>query len=273
MNELQLSAIHIYPVKSLGGISLQSADVLPKGLRYDRRWMLVTDDNRFMTQREFPQLTKLKMELEGNFFKIRKGQEMILLDPDRSHENIPVETRVWDDEVLTYVFSREHSRWISEQTGVNCRLVIFPEENKREIDPLYGSSQEHVSLADGYPFLIIGEKSLEELNARLEIPLPMNRFRPNFVFSGGTPFEEDGWKEFSIGENRFRAVKPCGRCVMTTVDQETGEKGKEPLQTLAKFRQKEGSVLFGQNLLALDFRSVRVGDPIVVISKQTPALQ
>ena len=112
---------------------------------------------------------------------------------------------------------------------------------------------------------MIGQSSLDDLNSRLEFPVPMNRFRPNLVFTGGQPYEEDSWKLLTIGNNKFAGVKPCSRCVLTTVDQNTGEKGKEPLATLAKYRQHENKIYFGQNLLSIDHHTIHEGDEIKLL--------
>jgi uncharacterized protein len=156
------------------------------------------------------------------------------------------------------------SQWFTVQLGMRCRLVGFPEKNPRPVNPRYSVNNEHVGLADAYPFLIIGQSSLNDLNARLQEPLPMNRFRPNFVFTGGEPFEEDTWRNFAIGRNRFAGVKPCDRCVLTTVNQDTAEKGAEPLLTLSKYRKRDNKIYFGQNLVALDHTEVAVGDKITL---------
>ena len=128
----------------------------------------------------------------------------------------------------------------------------------------YKINDENVSLADGFPLMIIGMASLDDLNHRLKVPLPMNRFRPNLIFTGGEAYEEDGWKNFTVGKNRFAGVKPCARCVTTTVNQETGEKGMEPLVTLSKYRKKDNQVYFGQNVLAIDKNEIHEGDEIVL---------
>ncbi|HYG01540.1 MAG TPA: MOSC domain-containing protein, partial [Chryseosolibacter sp.] len=160
--------------------------------------------------------------------------------------------------------------WFSQRLGFPCKLVAFPEENERPVDADYSINDEHVSLADAYPFMIIGQRSLDMLNTKLKDAVPMNRFRPNFVFTGGEAHDEDSWREFTIGSNRFAGVKLCARCVLTTVNQDTAEKGTEPLYTMSTYRKVGNKVLFGQNLVALDFGTVKVGDTISVISK-TPA--
>ena len=262
MSELVITEIWIYPVKSLGGIQLHSAKVLPKGLEHDRRWMLIDGGNQFMTQRTFPAMALFRLLYESGKFSIRHGNQVIGLP--LSHGNTRITATIWDDTVDVYEVSPAHSEWFSEILGMDCRLVSFPEENARPVDPRYSIHHEQVSLADAYPLLIIGQSSLDNLNQRLREPLPMNRFRPNLVFKGGEPYEEDSWKEFRVGLNRFAAVKPCARCVVTTVDQETAIKGKEPLATLSSYRRKDNNVYFGQNLLPLDHFEISTGDQIVL---------
>jgi hypothetical protein len=166
--------------------------------------------------------------------------------------------------VEVYEVSTQHSEWFSAILGKNCRLVSFPENNPRPVNPDHAINNDQVSLADGYPCLIIGQSSLDDLNSRMEIPLPMNRFRPNIVFSGGKPFEEDEWKNISIGQNRFAGIKLCPRCVVTTVDQDTGIKGAEPLRTLATYRARDNKVYFGKDLIPLNYNEIAEGDEIIL---------
>lgn len=269
MAGLRLSEIWIYPIKSLGGIRMKSAKVFEKGLEHDRRWMLVDRDNDFMTQRIYPKMALFKLQIRsqwlfGSKFKITHGNDSISLSLNHSFISKPIKAVVWDDEVDVYEVSKEKSRWFSDRLGMECKLVSFPEKNSRLVDVNYQINHEHVSLADAYPLLIIGEQSLADLNTRLDEPVPMNRFRPNLVFSGGQPYAEDTWKKFFVGKNKFAAVKPCARCVLTTVNQDTGEKGFEPLATLSKYRKQENKVLFGQNLIAIGHDEIHEGDEIIL---------
>lgn len=264
MTELRLTEIWIYPVKSLGGIRLKSAKVQEKGLEHDRRWMLIDEDNEFMTQRLYPRMALFKLQVQDSRFKIEYKSDSITLSFNHTIKDESIEARIWDDTVQVFEVSNEYSNWFSERLQMNCRLVSFPESNTRPVDENYQVNHEQVSLADAYPFLIIGEQSLADLNSRLKEPLPMNRFRPNFVFSGGQPYVEDSWRNFSIGKNKFTAVKQCARCVLTTVNQDTGDKGIEPLLTLSQYRKKENKVLFGKNLVALNHFEVYEGDEITV---------
>jgi len=264
MSRLTLTQIWIYPIKSLAGIRLKSANVKQKGIAYDRRWMLVDESGRFLTQREHPEMSQFHPALDSGQLTILNsvsGRSIVLdLEGENSGESRPV--IIWDDEVQAIEVRHDYSQWFSDQLKRKCKLVFFPETNARPVDPDYAIKNEHVSLADGYPFLIIGQTSLDELNKRLKEPIPMNRFRPNFIFTGGTPHEEDSWKKFSIGKNQFIGVKPCGRCVITTVDQQTGKKGLEPLATLSTYRKTGSKITFGQNLVAINYDEVHEGDKI-----------
>lgn len=266
MEKLTLSEIWIYPVKSLGGIRLTTAKVLPKGLQYDRRYMLVDDTNQFMTQRRVPAMALFKLSMDKDSFTVSHNGSSIQLPFSPEQESTTMDVTIWDDSVQAFELGREYSKWFSERLQQECKLVFFPEANDRLVDPTYALNEEHVGLADGYPFLVIGQRSLDDLNSRLKDPVPMNRFRPNFVFTGGAPFEEDTWRNFTIGKNRFVAVKKCARCVLTTVDQDTAQKGAEPLLTLSKYRNVDNKVLFGNNLLAIDHLEVNEGESITIES-------
>lgn len=264
MQPLRLSEIWIYPIKSLGGIRLRSSKVWGKGLVFDRRWMLIDETNTFMSQRITAELALFKLEPTDTGFVISFRDQSIELSYQNEYLSEEIKARVWDDEVLVHEVSEAHSKWFSRQIGAACKLVCFPEANERKVDPRYADEKDHVSLADGYPFLIIGQASLDDLNSRLEEPILMNRFRPNLVFVGGTPFEEDAWSYFTIGKNRFKGVKPCARCILITVNQENGEKGKEPLATLSTYRKRENKIYFGQNVLTIDHHEIHEGDEITI---------
>ena len=247
---------------------MKNATVLDKGLQYDRRYMLIDENNRFITQRVVHEMALFRLSLSDKGFNVSfKGSSIVLpLLPD--NQTMSKKVTIWEDAVLATEMGEEHSQWFATHLGIKCSLVFFPEESRRDVDKEFASHDEQVSLADGYPFLIIGERSLEDLNSRLKIPVPMNRFRPNFVFEGGVPYEEDTWKDFTIGSNQFKGVKPCARCTLTTVNQETGLAGKEPLATLSSYRKNGSKVNFGQNLLAVDHKQVSEGDIISIKSFQ-----
>jgi len=268
---LQLSEIWVYPVKSLGGIQLQESKVTDRGLELDRRWLLVDDDGRFLSQREYPRLALFKPQIVGNFLRITHSVLLESIDielrPVFSETN-KIKVTVWDDTIDAFEVSAITTDWFTKLLGFSVRLVYMPEESERKLDPDYAITGHEInSFSDAYPFLIIGQASLDDLNGRLEVQVPMNRFRPNFVFTNGEAFEEDTWREFSIGNVAFVGVKPCDRCVMTTVDPEKGVvSGKDPLKTLAKYRNFGNKVLFGQNVIGLGLGTVSVGDGVLVSS-------
>lgn len=264
MKDLKLSEIWIYPVKSLGGIQVTSAQVMEKGLKFDRRFMLVSDDGLFMTQRIYPKMALFKLSFDNGGFTIRFEQDHLALPSIPRIKGEQKTVHVWDDTLLANEVEGEYSQWFSDHLDIKCKLMYFPEENPRPVNPKYKVNDEHVSFADAYPFLIIGQSSLDDLNSRLAEPLPMNRFRPNFVFTGGEPYEEDHWRNFTIGSTRFVGVKLCDRCVLTTVNQDNAQKGAEPLKTLATYRRRDNKIYFGQNLVALDHSNIQVGDIITL---------
>lgn len=264
MPELKLTQIWIYPIKSLGGISLSSAKVLGKGLKFDRRWMLVDKNGKFLTQRVHPSMALFRLSMDDDTLTVRYKEDSINLSLKHSPTSGSLQVQIWDDTVMAVEVGEEYNQWFTMHLGLECRLVYFPEESARPVDPRYKVNDEHVSLADAYPFLIIGQSSLDDLNKRLEQTLSMKRFRPNFVVEGGEPYEEDTWTSLTIGATRFMGVKPCARCVLITVDPETSEKGAEPLRMLSTYRKQGNKIYFGQNLVALDLAEVYVGDTVTI---------
>jgi uncharacterized protein YcbX len=265
MQPLIVSELNVYPVKSLGGFSVDTAEVFSKGLANDRRWMLVDENNRFLTQREVHKLSLLNTSIDSftGQVRIHAGDESLLLPQVVTGETLF--TSVWTDRVEVVALDAVFGEWFSKQIGIACKLVAFPEENPRPVDPDFAiNSTDQTSLSDGYPIMIIGQSTLDDLNTRLEEPVPMNRFRPNIVFTGGLPHEEDKWKRFSIGGVAMAGVKPCARCVVTTIDQQTGVAGIEPLATLSNYRKVGNKVLFGQNVIPLANGIIKVGDEIAL---------
>ncbi len=265
---LQVSELYIYPIKSLPGIALKQARVTERGFEHDRRWMLVNENNLFMSQREFPQMTQLQVaiENEGLLITHKTSNKTLTIPFKTAFSDDRAEVTVWDDTCTAEYINDEADSWFTEMIGIKCRLVFMPDDSRRTVDPRYAPENAITSFADAYPFLIIGQASLDELNGRLQNPLPMDRFRPNIVFTGGIPFEEDLIGHFTINNVDFFGVKLCARCVMTTIDQQNGTKAKEPLKTLATYRFKNNKILFGQNLIHNGEGVISVGDNLQVIS-------
>jgi uncharacterized protein YcbX len=268
---LTLSQIFIYPIKSLGGIALDKALVQQRGLQYDRRWMLVDAQGHFLSQRTFAEMALLQVQLLPAGLQVthRSRPELApLLVPYETASQNNLQVMVWEDSCEALEVSAVANAWFSQALGLPCRLVFMPDNSRRQVDLQYARAGDITSFADAFPLLLIGAASLADLNARLSQPLPINRFRPNLVFSGGSPFEEDAWSHFRIGDHLFQGVKPCARCVVPTIDQQTARKGMEPTRTLATYRQQGHKILFGQNVLALTpGHTLAVGDTITVESR------
>ena len=267
---LTLSGIFIYPVKGLKGIPLESARCTERGLEHDRRWMVVDREGTFISQRSHPKMATVWTEIDGD--------KLVLSAPDVDSIEVPLEIQrngsanvtVWSSTVKAVHAPHEANVWMSEYLGEECFLVFMPDSTTRTSNPKYAGFDKRVGFADGYAYLVTTEASLADLNAKLmaksHAALPMNRFRPNLVVSGATPFAEDTWKQIRIGDAVIEGVKPCGRCQVTTTDQSTGEvRGPEPLATLSAYRDsKEFGVMFGMNCVNVAPGDIRVGQALEV---------
>lgn len=263
-----LDEIRIYPIKSLPGLLLEEAEVCPKGLKFDRRMMIVDMAGEFITQRTESLLSQFDLEINAEILVIKSrvlsGQVIKVSLEQEEHKATTLKARVWEDEVDVIGVSAEADEFFSSHLGRNCRLVRFPESSQRDIDPDYAIGKDQVSLADGFPYLMISKESLSDLNSRLTTEITMDRFRPNLVISGVEPYGEDKFRQVVVGQISFAGVKPCSRCNLITIDPVTGISGKEPLETLAGYRRRGSKIYFGQNLIAKDHGKIKAGDPIAV---------
>lgn len=262
-----ISELYYYPVKSCAGLRLDTAEIGARGIKYDRQWMVVDDNGEFLTQRELPRMSLIKPAINGDGFLRLNAPEMPELTVSLSSDGEISSVKVWNDTCEGVDQGAESANWFSQYLGGPCRLVKIAPNYVRQVDQNYAQREtDQVGFADGFPFLLIGEASLADLNSRLADPLPMNRFRPNIVVKGSQAFAEDDWKRVSINGIEFDVVKPCARCVITTVNQDTGVAGSEPLKTLAGFRRVNNKLLFGQNLTHMSKGTISVGDAIKLIS-------
>ncbi|TDC65992.1 MOSC domain-containing protein [Actinomadura sp. GC306] len=253
-----LIELNIYPLKSAGRTTLPSAELLSTGLRFDREFMLVTPEGRFLSQRDHAEMALLRPSYDGEILTVRAPDVPAL-----------VHKATDDGEVLDVTVARSEGRgvdqgeeaaaWFSARLDRDCRLVRFTGHR-----PTSRGGGE-VMFADGYPLLLISAESLADLNGRLDEPLPMNRFRPSLVVAGLGAFGEDSARLLRIGETVIEAVKPCSRCVITTTDQDTGERGREPLRTLASYRSRDRGIQFGQNCVPRTLGTLRLGDRVEVL--------
>jgi uncharacterized protein YcbX len=249
---VQVTGLNIYPIKSCRGIAVTQARLTETGFEHDREWLVITPEGRFLTQRERPQLAQVETAIAGDRLVLRKpnGTDLSLplnlTGPER-------EVTIWRDKAAAFDAGDEAATWLTDHLGKPARLVRFDKRHKRASDAKWTGDVEALNqFSDGYPWLLISQGSLDELNRRMEQPLPMNRFRPNIVVDGLPPFGEDSVDEFVAGAVRLKVVKPCDRCVVTTTDQITGERSSdEPLKALKEFRFDKNlrGVLFGQNMI------------------------
>jgi uncharacterized protein YcbX len=269
---IQIQDLYIYPIKSLGGIRVDSSLVTDRGLAHDRRWMLVDENLRFLSQRECHRMALLQTAIDGAGIRVSlktdPHQSFVVPFAPVSRESVEVE--IWDDRCAALAVSAEADRWFSRMLGLPCRLVYMPEETRRYVDPTYAMNRDITSFSDGYPILAIFQESLDDLNARLAEKIPMDRFRPNLVLKDGNPYDEDRLGAFRIGDMIFRGVKPCARCVVTTIDQQRGTASAEPLKTLSTYRQVNHKVMFGQNIVVSGTGNIRVGDHIQDLNWNPP---
>lgn len=267
----RLTGLHLYPLKSAAAISVNQVAVDEIGLVGDRRWMLVDAEGEALTQRNRPRLARVHAipTQDGGLEIVATGMPTLKLDVPGPTAPV-IRTRLWRRPAEGQLAAQGSADWFTDFLETPCRLLYVPPRLARPVAAPWGLEHDRTAFTDGFPFLLIGEGSLAALNDRLERPIPMDRFRPNLVVSDTAPFVEDEWKRVRIGSLKFRVVKPCPRCVVTTVDQATGVRDPEgePLATLATFRGHEGKVWFGMNLIHEGAGRLRLGDPVDVISRR-----
>ncbi|MET1080238.1 MAG: MOSC domain-containing protein [Pseudomonas sp.] len=266
---MRLSALYRYALKSAQGEPLQHSSVDALGLTGDRRWMVVdAESGRFLTQRLLPQMTQLQALWQGTTCLRLQApglQPLIVEVPDADAALRGV--TIWKDSLRVPDAGDAAAAWLSDFLARPCRLVQVPRARTRQVDTAYADVGDRVAFADGFPLLLIGQGSLDDLAARVGRPLEMLRFRPNLVVEGAAAYAEDQWRRIRIGDLEFRVAKGCSRCIMTTLDPATGERSedREPLATLKTYREREGAVYFGQNLIALGRGQLQLGMPVEVL--------
>lgn len=262
----RVESLAFYPIKGCRRIACQTAELLPSGLPHDREWMLVDEKSMFITQRTDPVLATVSPALAGSALTIdAPGRERLTLPLDRRGKRLAV--RVWRDEVEADDMGDEAADWFTAVAGRPVRLVRYALDAARVADPAYaGDAYAPVRFPDGFPLLVTLTASLASLNAALDTPLPMTRFRPSIVLEGLDAFDEDRIDTLRIGDAELRCVKPCARCIVTTTDQLSGERGVEPMPTLKRLRWNRAmkGAMFGENAVVLRAGRVSVGDSVAV---------
>jgi len=264
---ITVRSLHIYPVKSCRGIDLETAEVGPTGFRHDRQWMIVDADGTFLSQRSHPNLARVRTRIEGD--------ALVLEAPGRSAIEVPLHqtpgnhrsVKVWNDTCEAVTAGPQAAEWFSSLLGVASELVRQPDDGIRRVDPRFAVTGDRVAFADGFPFLLITRASVDDLNRRLDDPVPADRFRANIVIDGCEPYAEDTWTALEIDGVDFRVAKPCARCVVITTDQQRGIRTDEPLRTLATYRGVQGKVLFGQNLVHNRTGTLHIGREVRVTKR------
>ncbi|SDX93409.1 hypothetical protein SAMN05444365_101127 [Micromonospora pattaloongensis] len=267
---MRIESLHTYPIKGCHRLDHDGAQVEPWGLAGDRRWLLVRPDGRALTQRDIPLLARIQpVPQPDGGLAVHAGGRPELRVP-RPDDGDLIDVTVWSSTLAATRAGAAADEWFSALLGRPVRLVWLHDPTRRPIDPAYSGPTDRVSFADSYPLLLGNAASLDALNGWLfesgdvEGPLPMTRFRPNVVVAGAAPWAEDDWvgRRLRIGDVLFRAVKPCDRCVVTTTDQETGERGRQPLRVLGEHRNVDQDLMFGLYLIPDGTGPIAVGDPL-----------
>ncbi|MCK5917634.1 MAG: MOSC N-terminal beta barrel domain-containing protein [Cocleimonas sp.] len=260
---ITVSELYIYPVKSLAGIAIDNSKIDAMGLMHDRRWMLVSPAGDFLSQRKFPQMALIQPTFIDQQLILTSANQpdLLVATADAQHT---MQVTIWKDTVTAQRVGEQADKWLSKTLGTPCHLVYIPDNEIRQCDPEFAQLGDHTGFADGFPILLISTASLEDLNQRLDQPVSMKHFRPNIVVEGCHAFAEDSLNIFSIGNVAMRGVKPCSRCILTTVDPATGTRtGMEPLQTLMRYRKQGNNVNFGQNVIHNSMGSIQIGNSII----------
>lgn len=260
---VRVSSLHVYPIKSLGGESREVSGVEPRGLRHDRRWMLVDAEGVFLSQRTIERMALFRVQ-SGEFGLRVTGPSGSRFEVLFANEGERLTVRIWQSEVEAIRVSDAADAWFSAEMGQSARLVYMPDDTVRATHPQFSRPGDRVGFADALPVLVAGAASLADLNSRLEVPIPMNRFRANIIVSGSEAYAEDDWTAgFTLSGVRYRHAKHCGRCRVTTTDQETAVVGQEPLRALSKYRREGNNVIFGTYYIPDSAGVVSVGDELI----------
>ena len=264
MDIIKLHELVIYPVKSFGPIVFTSSNIDAFGLKNDRRWMVVNDDQQMQTQRQHSRMCLIQVSLEehGILLSAPDMPELLIQRPDSS---VTRRVTVWRDSCNAHDAGDAAAHWISQFLQTSSRLVYFPDDEHRQVDPDFANAEDKTAFSDGFPILLTSLASLADLNSKMSSPIGMQRFRPNIVVSGNAAYAEDNWKRIRIGDLDFRVVKPCSRCVIPSIDPQTGLRGDEPTQALIKHRKSDNKVFFGQNLIPDNTGTLSVGMPVEIL--------
>ena len=274
MASIELAEIWVYPVKSLGGFRVQEWPLASRGLAHDRRYMIGTPEGHFFTQRDLPHMALVQVALneQGLHFTAQNHPELPPLQVPYTPQSSTMPVQVWTSQTLGQPYGPEVAQWFTQVLGTTCTLFYMPEEAARTPSEGYAFHDENITFVDNAPILAISRASLQYLNQKLEVPVQMDRFRPNFVLEGANPHAEDTWAQFTVGKLPFVSTKPCGRCKVTTINQTNAQVGAEPLKTLATYRRHVGRALFGIYWVHQALGTVKQGQKIKVQAYKEPVI-
>jgi uncharacterized protein len=262
---LTVHSLHIYPIKSCRGIDLPSAELVATGFKFDRHWMLVDEQGEFLSQRKLPQMAGISCTLNQHSLLVNaEGQTELEIPLEQTPAGFQI-VKIWNDECNAAVVSEEASSWFSKVLKLPCQLVYMPESEKRQVDPRYAEPNQIVGFADGFPLLIVSRSSIDVLNEKLEQKVSIDRFRPNIVIDGCPAHAEDDWYKIEINNIEIQLAKPCSRCVIPSIDQQSSEKHPTILKALASYRRSENKVFFGQNGLHNQNGVISIGQSVQLI--------
>lgn len=266
----KLKDIYLYPIKSCAGIRVDQWPVTNKGLQYDRQWMIVDQNDQFLSQRKLPKMALIQSQfVDQQLVLSAPGMKEISFSLQPTDDTKTIIIKIWEDQCQAKLVSSELDEWLSDFLNINCKLVCQDKNSVRQVDPLYAHPQDQVYFSDGFPFLIISEESLADLNSRMPYKISMLRFRPNLVISGSKCYAEDLWREIKIGDISFRLPKPCSRCPIPNIDPETGVSSNETIKILNQYRRHDNKVYFGQNALHDNTGQLCIKDAVTILSSNT----
>ncbi|MGB1061226.1 MAG: MOSC domain-containing protein [Ketobacter sp.] len=264
---MHVASLYIHPVKSLGGLPVAVSAIDRFGLRWDRRWMVVDEAGKFLTQRQLPAMALIRVSLDQGRVTLTAAQgEPMVFEVVDFVESPLIRVQVWRDQCEARLGSEAINVWLSRVLGRDCRLVFMDDHCRRPVDEHYAGPGHTVSFADGYPLLLTQQSSLDELNSHMSLNIGMERFRPNVVVTGGAPWAEDQWRVLRVGSMVFDVVKPCSRCAIPTINPVDASRQPEVFRTLKQYRARDGEVFFGQNMVPRSAGTIRVDDPVEVLA-------
>lgn len=264
-----ISQLAIYPLKSAAGIALQQAELTPLGLQWDRRWLLVDDNGKFVTQRQYAKMALIQCQVIADILHVTAPNMPSLIAIPHHPQALSV--LVWQDTVMALTVSSYADQWFSDYLGFSVRLVYFPEQSQREVDTAWAGEGHQTAFSDGFPILVISQASFDDLSQHWQQTINWRRFRPNIVIAGDfPPYWEDQCRGLKIGETELALVKPCSRCVIPSIDPETGDKDSSLLKILQQHRRREdGKTYLGQNAIIQQAQArvvLNVGDKVEFLS-------